>query len=52
MLRRVCQRLRADGAQRVGLEVEVDNEHALGLYTSLGFVRVTTEDYFRLPSAT
>ena len=52
VLRRVCQRLRDDGARRVGLEVEVDNEHALGLYTSLGFARVTTEDYFRLPSGT
>ncbi len=52
VLRRACQRLLADGAHRVGLEVEVDNEHALGLYTSLGFVRVTTEDYFRLPSDT
>jgi ribosomal protein S18 acetylase RimI-like enzyme len=49
VLRRVCQRLRSDGAQRVGLEVEVDNEHALGLYTSLGFKRASTEDYFRLP---
>jgi ribosomal protein S18 acetylase RimI-like enzyme len=48
VLRRVCRQLRADGAQRVGLEVEVDNEHALGLYTSLGFERATTEDYFRL----
>jgi ribosomal protein S18 acetylase RimI-like enzyme len=45
----VCRRLRADGARRIGLEVEVDNEHALGLYTSLGFERVSTEDYFRLP---
>ena len=49
VLRRVCHQLRAAGAQRVGLEVAVDNEHALGLYTSLGFERVTTEDYFRLP---
>jgi len=28
------------------LEVAVENEHALGLYTSLGFTRVTTEDYY------
>lgn len=46
ILRRVCRQLRAEGAARVGLEVAVDNEHALGLYTSLGFTRVTTEDYY------
>ena len=50
VLRRVCRQLRADGAERVALEVEVDNEHALGLYTSLGFRPVTTEDYYRLVS--
>ena len=50
VLRRVCRQLRADGAERVALEVEVDNEHALGLYTSLGFLPVTTEDYYRLVS--
>jgi ribosomal protein S18 acetylase RimI-like enzyme len=49
VLRRVCRQLRAEGAERVALEVEVDNEHALGLYTSLGFRPVTTEDYYRLP---
>jgi ribosomal protein S18 acetylase RimI-like enzyme len=49
VLRRVCRQLRADGAERVALEVEVENEHALGLYTSLGFRPVTTEDYYRLP---
>jgi ribosomal protein S18 acetylase RimI-like enzyme len=48
VLRRVCRQLRADGAERVALEVEVENEHALGLYTSLGFRPVTTEDYYRL----
>lgn len=48
-LRRVCRRLRADGATRIGLEVAVDNPHALGLYTSLGFEPVATEDYFHLP---
>lgn len=49
VLRRVCRQLREEGADRVGLEVAVENEHALGLYTSLGFVRVTTEDYYALP---
>lgn len=49
VLRRVCHQLRRDGVGRIDLEVEVANDHALALYTSLGFVRVTTEDYFALP---
>lgn len=49
VLRRVCHQLRREGVDRIGLEVEVANDHALALYTSLGFVRVTTEDYFALP---
>lgn len=49
-LRRVCRQLRSEGVRRVTLEVAVDNEHALGLYTSLGFDRVTTEDYWVLPT--
>ncbi len=49
VLRRTCHRLRAAGVAQVHLEVEVDNEHALGLYTSLGFARDTTEDYYALP---
>jgi len=49
VLRRVCRQLREEGAGRVGLEVAVDNDHALGLYMSLGFARVTTEDYYELP---
>lgn len=48
VLRRVCDRLRDDGARRVGLEVLVENERALGLYTSIGFTEVTTEDYYAL----
>ena len=47
--RRTCRLLRAAGVDRVHLEVQVDNEHALGPYTSLGFVRQTTEDYYALP---
>jgi ribosomal protein S18 acetylase RimI-like enzyme len=50
VLRRCCRQLREDGAAAVGLEVAVDNERALGLYTSLGFERVLTEDYYRLPA--
>ena len=49
VLRRVCRQLRAEGATRVGLEVAVDNDRALGLYTSVGFTEVTTEDYYLLP---
>ncbi len=49
VLRRVCRQLRNEGAHRVGLEVAVDNDRALGLYTSLGFALVTTEDYYELP---
>jgi ribosomal protein S18 acetylase RimI-like enzyme len=48
VLRRVCRQLLGRGARRIGLEVAVENEGALGLYTSLGFERTTTEDYFRL----
>jgi ribosomal protein S18 acetylase RimI-like enzyme len=48
VLGRVCHDLRADGVDEVRLEVEVENERALGLYTSLGFDPVTTEDYYRL----
>jgi ribosomal protein S18 acetylase RimI-like enzyme len=49
VLRRVCRQALADGATRVRLEVEVTNDRALGLYTSLGFALVTTEDYYALP---
>jgi ribosomal protein S18 acetylase RimI-like enzyme len=44
-LRQACLALRASGAATVGLEVAVENEHALGLDTSVGFTRVTTEGY-------
>ena len=49
-LRQLCDQLTAQGAARIGLEVEVDNERALTLYTSLGFRPVTTEDYFSIPT--
>jgi ribosomal protein S18 acetylase RimI-like enzyme len=48
-LRRACAQLRAEGARRIGLEVAVENDRALGLYTSVGFTPVITEDYFALP---
>jgi ribosomal protein S18 acetylase RimI-like enzyme len=49
VLRRVCRQLQAEGAVRVGLDVAVQNDRALGLYTSLGFEPVATEDYYALP---
>jgi ribosomal protein S18 acetylase RimI-like enzyme len=48
-LRQACEQLRAEGAPRIGLEVDVENDRALGLYTSVGFTPVITEDYFALP---
>jgi ribosomal protein S18 acetylase RimI-like enzyme len=51
VLRRVCRQLRDEGAQRVHLEVAVDNDRALGLYTSIGFTQVSTEDYYALALA-
>ncbi len=49
VLRRVCRELRDEGIRRIGLEVAVENDHALGLYTSLGFNQTTTEDYYEIP---
>jgi ribosomal protein S18 acetylase RimI-like enzyme len=46
-----CAQLRAEGCTQIGLEVSVDNDHALGLYESVGFRRVATEDYYALPTA-
>lgn len=51
VLARVCSDLLADGAARVHLEVDVANENALGLYTSLGFEPVAGEDYLAVPTA-
>jgi ribosomal protein S18 acetylase RimI-like enzyme len=48
-LRLACEQLRADGAGLIRLEVAIENDRALALYTSLGFARATTEDYFALP---
>lgn len=49
-LRQACEHLIAAGARRVSLDVDVANDRALGLYTSIGFTPVTTEDYFTLPT--
>jgi ribosomal protein S18 acetylase RimI-like enzyme len=48
VLGRVCRQLRHEGMERVQLEVAVNNDRALGLYTSLGFTRAHTEDYYEL----
>jgi ribosomal protein S18 acetylase RimI-like enzyme len=49
VLRRVCRELRDEGVRRVGLEVAVENDRSLSLYTSVGFIQTTTEDYYELP---
>jgi ribosomal protein S18 acetylase RimI-like enzyme len=48
-LSQACAQLRAGGARRIGLEVDVENDRALALYTSVGFTPVITEDYFAVP---
>src|SRR5581483_9554012 len=48
-LRQACEQLRGRGARRISLDVDVANDRALGLYTSVGFAPVTTEDYFAIP---
>ena len=45
---RACNELFDAGADHVELEVEVDNDRALGLYTSVGFSLVATDDYYEL----
>jgi ribosomal protein S18 acetylase RimI-like enzyme len=51
LLRLVCGEALEGGAPYVHLEVEVDNDRALGLYTSVGFEMETTEDYYELTAA-
>ncbi len=46
ILHRVCADALANGAPSVHLEVSVDNDRALGLYTSTGFELQSTEDYY------
>jgi ribosomal protein S18 acetylase RimI-like enzyme len=48
VLHRISVQALAEGAARVHLEVAVDNPRALGLYTSLGFAPIATEDYYAL----
>jgi ribosomal protein S18 acetylase RimI-like enzyme len=51
ILRRAVGILYEQGVDEVRLEVDVTNESALGLYASLGFEPVLTEDYYELPTA-
>ena len=48
VLARACRLLRAEGSAGVTLEVATDNDRALALYTSTGFVPETTEDYWAI----
>jgi ribosomal protein S18 acetylase RimI-like enzyme len=49
VLSRVGHDLRdGDNTHRMTLEVSTSNERALGLYTSVGFERRTTEDYYEI----
>ena len=48
VLRRACADLFEAGVEYVDLEVEVENEHALGLYTAVGFRALATDDYYKL----
>jgi ribosomal protein S18 acetylase RimI-like enzyme len=48
VLGRVCRQLVDEGCVGVSLEVATDNERALGLYTSTGFVPEAGEDYWSL----
>ena len=47
-LRSACDELFELGADHVDLEVMVENESALGLYTKAGFTPVATDDYYEL----
>jgi ribosomal protein S18 acetylase RimI-like enzyme len=45
MLLAIVRGLLDTGRQRISIEVETDNEHALGLYQSCGFVTANVTDY-------
>ncbi|HET9073528.1 MAG TPA: GNAT family N-acetyltransferase [Solirubrobacteraceae bacterium] len=47
-LGRFCSLLGEAGASAVRLEVAVENERALHIYTATGFAPLSTEDYYRL----
>jgi ribosomal protein S18 acetylase RimI-like enzyme len=49
ILSRTVERLVAEQHEIISLEVETENENALGLYKTIGFEVVTAYDYYRLP---
>jgi ribosomal protein S18 acetylase RimI-like enzyme len=48
MLEQVIREVRAVSDKGVGLEVETQNENAIGLYRSCGFAEVTTYGYYNI----
>lgn len=48
ILARTIQEILATGAQRIALEVMVENKNALSLYQSCGFETTSSYDYYRL----
>lgn len=46
MLEHTIRQLQSEGIATITLEVETEQHQAIGLYTSCGFQRVTTYDYF------
>ena len=51
VLGEVVRSLRAEGVERITLEVAVNNDAALRVYESCGFDRVGTDDYFKVNAA-
>lgn len=50
ILSRIVADLRAQGQQRLALEVETKNDRALNIYRRCGFAVTTAYDYYRLPA--
>ena len=48
MLEQVIKEVPVESAKGVGLEVETQNENAIGLYRSCGFVEITTYGYYNI----
>ncbi len=51
MLEEVVREVQGQSQKQITLEVDIDNENALGLYRSVGFVERTTYDYYNLDIA-
>lgn len=48
VLTQTVEMLLAEGWQRIGLDVETENSHALGLYQSCGFQQTRVDHYYQL----